>query len=107
MGEMQRLPYEERRDTAMLELLQNTRVIDTVLLCSVAQNHGLCPYELSLDVSEYCEVVICDYNYLFDPNVRFKRYFQSCTGRYAVLLDEAHNLPDRAREMYSGISFSG
>lgn len=101
MGEMQRLPYEERRDTAMLELLQNTRVIDTVLLCSVAQNHGLCPYELSLDVSEYCEVVICDYNYLFDPNVRFKRYFQSCTGRYAVLLDEAHNLPDRAREMYS------
>lgn len=101
MGEMQRLPYEERRDAAMLELLQNSHVIDTALLCSTAKKYGLCPYELSLDVSEYCEVVICDYNYLFDPNIRFKRYFQNCIGRYTALIDEAHNLPDRAREMYS------
>ena len=101
MGEVQRLSYEERRDAAVLELLQSSPVIDTAALCSVAENHSLCPYELSLDVSEYCEVIICDYNYLFDPAVRFKRYFEASTGRYAVLLDEAHNLPDRAREMYS------
>ncbi len=101
MGEIQRLSYEERRDAAMLELLQNYPVIDTAALCAAAKKHSLCPYELSLDVSEYCEVVICDYNYLFDQAVRFKRYFEASTGRYAVLLDEAHNLPDRAREMYS------
>ena len=101
MGEVQNLSYEERRDAAMLELLQALHVIDTAALCEVAEKHSLCPYELSLDVSEYCEVVICDYNYLFDPMVRFKRYFGTSTGRYTVLLDEAHNLPDRAREMYS------
>ncbi len=101
MGTVQRLSYEERRDAAMLELLQSFLVIDTAALCAAAEKHSLCPYELSLDISEYCEVVICDYNYLFDPSVRFKRYFEASTGRYAVLLDEAHNLPDRAREMYS------
>ncbi len=101
MGEVNRKSYEERRDAAMLELLQNHPVIDTAMLCAVSKKHGLCPYELSLDISEYCEVIICDYNYLFDPNIRFKRYFQKGTGNYAVLLDEAHNLPDRAREMYS------
>lgn len=101
MGTVQRLSYEERRDAAMLELLQGLPVIDAATLCAAAEKHSLCPYELSLDVSEYCEVVICDYNYLFDPSVRFKRYFEASTGRYAVLLDEAHNLPDRAREMYS------
>jgi len=101
MGEVCGKSYEERRDAAMLELLQNHPVIDTAMLCDAAKKHSLCPYELSLDISEYCEVTICDYNYLFDPNVRFKRYFQTGTGNYAVLLDEAHNLPDRAREMYS------
>ncbi len=101
MGEIQKFSYEERRDAAMLELLQTFHVIDTAALCEAAEKHSLCPYELSLDVSEYCEVVICDYNYLFDPTVRFKRYFGTGTGRYAVLVDEAHNLPDRAREMYS------
>jgi DNA excision repair protein ERCC-2 len=101
MGEIQKHSYEERRDAAMLELLQNLHVIDTAALIAAAEKHSLCPYELSLDISEYCEVVICDYNYLFDPMIRFKRYFGTGTGRYAVLLDEAHNLPDRAREMYS------
>ena len=101
MGEICIKTYEERRDAAMLELLQNCTVIDTAMLCDAAKKHSLCPYELSLDISEYCEVIICDYNYLYDPNVRFKRYFQTGTGNYAVLLDEAHNLPDRAREMYS------
>lgn len=103
MGEIGRISYEERRDAAMLELLQNFHVIDTALICNTAEKHSLCPYELSLDISEYCEVVICDYNYLFDPNIRIKRYFQTGTDRYAILLDEAHNLPDRAREMYSAL----
>ena len=102
MGEVGRVPYEERRDAALLELLKNHRVIDTGLIRDAAKRFELCPYELSLDLSEYAEVVICDYNYVFDPSVRFRRYFAERTdGKYIFLIDEAHNLPDRAREMYS------
>ncbi len=65
-----------------------------------AEQFNVCPYELSLDISEYCELVICDYNYLFDPKVYFRRYF-SGRGDYIFLVDEAHNLADRARDMYT------
>jgi len=101
MGEIGKVPYEQRRDSALLELLCAGCVIDQQTLSRVAEKFSVCPYELSLDVSEYCEVIICDYNYVFDPSVRFKRYFEKQGGRYAFLVDEAHNLPDRAREMYS------
>lgn len=101
MQEIERVSYEERRDKAMLELLQSN-VIETAAIEKAAEKYKICPYELSLDVSEYAEVVICDYNYVFDANVRFRRYFESDSGqRYMFLIDEAHNLPDRAREMYS------
>jgi len=102
MHEIDRVSYEERRDKAMLELLSGRNVIDTAIIDNVASKYKICPYELSLDASEYAEVVICDYNYVFDANVRFRRYFESDAGqRYMFLIDEAHNLPDRAREMYS------
>ncbi len=103
LGEVGRIPYEERRDEALLELLNNYKVIDSATIAGVAKKYELCPYELSLDASEYCEVIICDYNYAFDPTVRFRRYFTNAERkeRYMFLIDEAHNLPDRAREMYS------
>ena len=66
----------------------------------VAEKYRICPYELSLTYAEICDVVICDLNYLFDPAVYIRRFFTE-GGRYAFLIDEAHNLPDRAREMYS------
>ena len=66
----------------------------------VAKAHGVCPYELSLTYSELCDVIICDVNYLFDPDVYLRRYF-TVGGQYAFLIDEAHNLPDRARDMFS------
>ncbi len=66
----------------------------------VGREYGICPYELQLAYSELCDVVICDINYLFDPKVYIRRYFTE-GGRFAFLIDEAHNLPDRAREMYS------
>ncbi len=104
MNEIERLSYEERRDGAMLELLGDRNVIDTAAIDNAAAKYKICPYELSLDVSEYCEVVICDYNYVFDAGVRFRRYFEGDSGlRYMFLIDEAHNLPDRAREMYSAV----
>lgn len=66
----------------------------------VAEEFTVCPYELSLTYSEMCDIVICDFNYLFDPQVYIRRYFTR-GGSYALLIDEAHNLPERAREMYS------
>ena len=66
----------------------------------IADRYTVCPYELSLTYSEMCDVVICDFNYLFDPVVYIKRFFTK-GGKYAFLIDEAHNLSERAREMYS------
>ncbi|HCV24763.1 MAG TPA: ATP-dependent helicase, partial [Candidatus Latescibacteria bacterium] len=63
--------------------------------------HTVCPFELSLDLSNWSDVVVCDYNYVFDPKAFLKRYFLEGTGDYAFLIDEAHNLVDRARDMYS------
>jgi DNA excision repair protein ERCC-2 len=71
-------------------------------LLSAAESYQVCPFELSLDFSLYCDIVICDYNYVFDPRVRLVRYFEeSLNVRRLLLVDEAHNLPDRSREMFS------
>lgn len=72
---------------------------DDVLAC--ARQHKVCPFELSLDVSIYCEIVICDYNYAFDPRVRLVRFFGEDNRTQLLLIDEAHNLPSRSREMFS------
>ena len=66
----------------------------------LAKKFEVCPYELSLTYSELCDLVICDFNYLFDMRAYLRRYFEF-PGDYIFLIDEAHNLPDRAREMYS------
>ena len=75
-------------------------VVDINDLREIAISHSVCPYELELAYSEICDFVICDFNYLFDPVVYIKRFFTE-GGRYAFLVDEAHNLADRSREMYS------
>ena len=69
---------------------------------SIAMEYKLCPFELSLGLSQYAEIVICDYNYAFDPVAYFRRHFDNLTHDFTFLIDEAHNLTDRAREMYSG-----
>lgn len=69
---------------------------------SYAKKHTLCPFELSLDVSLWCDVIIRDYNYLFDPTVYLRRFFEEEKNEdYLFLIDEAHNLVGRSREMYS------
>lgn len=95
--------YYDRVGGALDELLSDKNGYPRQLICNVAKKHSVCPYELSLDLSEYCDIIICDYNYAFDPMVYFRRYFSDCEGggRYAFLVDEAHNLADRARDMYS------
>lgn len=66
-----------------------------------ARKYNICPFELSLDLAFWADAVICDYNYVFDPRVYLKRFFAENTGQYCFLVDEAHNLVDRAREMFS------
>jgi len=75
--------------------------IDRSTLEAVGQAHQVCPFELSLDVSLWADAVICDYNYVFDPRVYLRRHFSEEEREYAFLVDEAHNLVDRAREMFS------
>ena len=86
---------------AVLELYTREETVATrEIIEEVAKRRGVCPYELSLDYSELCDVVISDFNYVFDPVVYLRRYFER-GGRYTIVADEAHNLAERAREMYS------
>lgn len=91
--------YYERRRPALREALAIESGTPEVI-AALAADFELCPYELSLDMSEQADVIVCDYNYAFDPRVRLRRYFDR-KSRAALLVDEAHNLPERAREMFS------
>ena len=72
---------------------------DTVV--AMAKTYEVCPFELQLDLSLFADVIICDYNYMFDPISYLKRFFDEDSTHYLALVDEAHNLVDRSRSMYS------
>lgn len=93
--------YFDKINMAILELLQNYRTYTKEIIDTVSAKYSVCSYELSLELSEWCELVVCDYNYLFDLQAYFRRYFEFPTSNNIFLIDESHNLPDRAREMYS------
>ncbi len=94
--------YYDRSSSAIRELISSGDSYDSKKISEVAQKYRVCPYELSLDLSELCDVIICDYNYVFSPTVYLKRYFDGERAeKYIFLVDEAHNIPDRAREMFS------
>lgn len=92
--------YYDRIKPAISEALKSEEITRSVLE-AVGQKHQVCPYELSLDVSVWADAIICDYNYVFDPQVYLRWHFEEDGGAYAFLVDEAHNLVDRAREMFS------
>ena len=71
------------------------------IIFEVAKTYKICPFEFSLDLSELCDVIICDYNYIFDPKAHLIRYFDDSMYKPKLLIDEAHNLVSRARDMYS------
>ncbi len=93
--------YYDKVNVALIELLENYRTYTKEIIDEVAEKYCVCSYELSLELSEWCELIVCDYNYLFDLQVYLRRYFTAPDASYVFLIDEAHNLPDRAREMYS------
>ena len=104
----EKCPYAEghfdRVNAAVFEILNEK---DTYLredLLEQAEKHRVCPYEMCLDISSWVDAVICDYNYVFDPNVYLRRFFgDGVKGDYLFLIDEAHNLVERGRKMYSAV----
>lgn len=94
--------HYDRINDAVYELWTMEQSFDRETLLCHAQKWQVCPFELSLDLAVWMDGVICDYNYVFDPNVYLKRFFgENVSGNYLFLIDEAHNLVDRGREMYS------
>ncbi|WP_417183120.1 helicase C-terminal domain-containing protein [Blautia sp.] len=94
--------HYDRINDAVYELWTTEQSFDRETLLRHAQKWQVCPFELSLDLAVWMDGVICDYNYVFDPNVCLKRFFgENVSGNYLFLIDEAHNLVDRGREMYS------
>ena len=92
----------DRVNACLYALITEEKRFGREVIERYAQEYQVCPYELSLDVSLFADAVICDYNYVFDPHVYLRRYFSGDNaGKYIFLIDEAHNLLDRGREMYS------
>lgn len=97
--------FYDRINGAVLDLLSNETLMGKDELLRYAGKHRVCPFEMSLEVAYIADAVICDYNYIFDPRISLKRVAAEWKAACALLVDEAHNLPDRAREMYSAELF--
>lgn len=98
--------HYDRVNAAVYDLITSEDDISRELIEKYAKKHNVCPFEMCLDVTVWCDAIICDYNYVFDPNVYLRRFFSDEKKRpYCFLVDEAHNLVDRAREMYSAVLY--
>lgn len=94
--------YNKIKDVIEFCLVDNS-LYDEKYIKNIAWRYNICPFELSLDLSNYCDYIVCDYNYCFHPTAKLKRYFESPDKDYRLffLVDEAHNLVSRSRDMYS------
>lgn len=96
--------HYDRINEAIYDLLTHSDNFNREQIEAYAKRHQVCPFEMTLDMSLFADLVICDYNYLFDPHVYLKRFFtEGIREDYIFLIDEAHNLVDRGREMYSAV----
>ena len=93
--------YYNRIFKTIDDVYTNETLLTKELIKHYAKKHTVCPFELSLDLSNYADIIICDYNYVFDPLVKLIRYFEDDQYNPILLCDEAHNLVDRSRRMYS------
>ena len=91
----------DRVNVALLDIIKNENTFSREIIENYSNKHKICPFEFTLDLTLWSDCVICDYNYVFDPRVYLKRFFTDNSGDYTILVDEAHNLVDRAREMFS------
>lgn len=96
--------HYDRVNEAMYDLLTHADNFTRERIEEYAEKYRVCPFEMCLDMSLFADAVICDYNYLFDPHVYLRRFFaEGVRGEYIFLVDEAHNLVERGREMYSAL----
>lgn len=96
--------HYDRINEAMYDLLIHEDNYNREKIEAYARKHQVCPFEMCLDMSLFSDAVICDYNYLFDPHVYLRRFFtDGVRGEYIFLIDEAHNLVERGRDMYSAV----
>ncbi|MCC8052121.1 MAG: DEAD/DEAH box helicase family protein, partial [Clostridiales bacterium] len=94
--------HYDRVNDAVYDLITEYEALDRPTLEAQAKKWRVCPFEMGLDAALWTDAVICDYNYIFDPRARLKRFFgEGVKGEYLFLIDEAHNLVDRGREMFS------
>ncbi|RLQ94078.1 ATP-dependent DNA helicase [Falsibacillus albus] len=93
--------YYDRINGAMLDILANETQMTRSVIEAYARKHRVCPFEFSIDLAYTVDAVIGDYNYVFDPRVSLKRYLEEQKSKTVLLIDEAHNLVDRARDMFS------
>lgn len=93
--------YFDRLKKATLDIFSNHDIYDSEVITEISNKHQICAFEFSLYLSYFCDLVIADYNYVFDPKAHLVRYFEDDTYKPKVLVDEAHNLISRSKEMYS------
>ena len=92
----------DRVNDAVFDMLTHVDDMSRDQIEAYARKHTVCPFEMALDLSVWMDAVICDYNYVFDPNAHLKRFFgEGAKKEYLFLIDEAHNLVERGRSMYS------
>ena len=98
--------YYNKIQSVLKFTLLNYSTFDAETIIRIAKENEICPFEFELDLSLFSDIIICDYNYMFDPISYMKRYFDEDASHHLALVDEAHNLIDRSRDMYSAsISF--
>ncbi len=93
--------YYDRLEEGLTDAVNQADQFTRQLVEQISRKHQLCPFEFSLDISRSVDLLICDYNYIFDPAVYLRRFFDDSQGNYLMLVDEAHNLVDRGRDMFS------
>ena len=93
--------YYDKVNNSIYNMLKEEDNFTRETIEEYARKECLCPFELSLDLSMWCDVIICDYNYAFDPRAKLKRFFEDDVDKNILLVDEGHNLVDRSRSMYS------
>ncbi len=93
--------YYDRLRDALQDIFVHDDVYDQDLIMKYGEYHKICPHAFALDISNYADVIICDFNYVFDPRIKLIRYFEDTTYKPKLLVDEAHNLIDRTRSMHS------
>ncbi len=91
----------DRVNEALFDIIKNEEIMDFNIITSYAEKHRVCPFELELDVSLYADFIACDYNYVFNPTIYLRRFFDEIIDRYIFLIDESHNLVERSRDMFS------